>query len=258
MDFQLYRKVGAAGEWEKVEGKTLKLTEENSANTTEWTGRFDNLPAYENGELISYRVIEANSGDFSGLYTPDSEEQIVVVDMNSTTGMSGTNHPNTPNTSIEIAVSKRAVGATAELKGAKLQVLNAEGKVAVDGNGEKLEWTSSNTPHKLASMPVGLYKLHEVSAPSGYELAEDIQFRVNVDGTVEVFDGKDWKAYDDKGIVMYDKPTSDKKTTTATTAKTGTAKTGDGAGATTAGLVILTVLSAAAVLVTGRRAFGRK
>lgn len=254
VDFQLYRKVGESGEWELVEGRTLTLTEEHSANTSEWTGRFDNLPAYENDELISYRVIEANSGDFSGLYTPGDDEEIVVVDMSSETGMSGTNHPNTPNTAIEIMVSKKAVGATAELKGAKLQVLDADGKVAVDGNGGRLEWTTTDKPHAIPMMPVGLYKLHEVSAPSGYDLAADIQFRVNVDGSVEVFDGKDWKAYDDKGIVMYDKPSTGKKPSTSKS----TAKTGDTSGAATLSFALLAVLSAAALGATGRRAFGKK
>ncbi len=254
VNFELWRKVGESGEWECVEGKTLTLTEEHSANTSEWTGRFDNLPAYENDELISYRVIEANSGDFSGLYTPGDDEEIVVVDMSSETGMSGTNHPNTPNTAIEIMVSKKAVGATAELKGAKLQVLDADGKVAVDGNGERLEWTTTDKPHAIPMMPVGLYKLHEVSAPSGYDLAADIQFRVNVDGSVEVFDGKDWKAYDDKGIVMYDKPSTGKKPSTSKS----TAKTGDTSGAATLSFALLAVLSAAALGATGRRAFGKK
>ena len=83
----------------------------------------------ENGEIISYRVIEANSGDFSGLYTPNSEEEAVVVDLGSTTGMAGSNTPDTPYTTIDIMISKKEVGATAELKGAKLQVLDVDGKV---------------------------------------------------------------------------------------------------------------------------------
>jgi hypothetical protein len=59
------------------------------------------------------------------------------------------------------------------LSGAKLQVLDSEGKV-VD------EWTSDGKEH-IVMLPDGNYKLHEVSAPEGYDLAEDKEFEIKIE-----------------------------------------------------------------------------
>ena len=59
------------------------------------------------------------------------------------------------------------------LAGAKLQILDANGKV-VD------EWTSTEEAHETL-LPDGEYTLHEVEAPEGYDLAEDKPFTVRVE-----------------------------------------------------------------------------
>lgn len=72
-----------------------------------------------------------------------------------------------------------------ELKGAKLSIYNKE-------TGEKVNtWISGCDgdnddvlPHNVY-LPSGRYRLHEDSAPSGYEKARDIDFSVNDDGTIE-------------------------------------------------------------------------
>lgn len=58
------------------------------------------------------------------------------------------------------------------LEGAKLQILNSNGKV-VD------EWTSTTEVHETL-LPDGNYTLHEVEAPEGYDLADDKPFEVKV------------------------------------------------------------------------------
>ena len=57
------------------------------------------------------------------------------------------------------------------LVGATLQVLDFDGKV-VD------EWISTNKPHQILGLKHQKYILHEVSAPSGYRLMEDVEFEV--------------------------------------------------------------------------------
>ena len=138
-----------------------------------------------------------------------------------------------------------------ELPGAKLEVRDSTGKV-IDS------WTSGTTPHKIAYLTPGTYTLTEVTAPSGYEVAENVSFSVADNGEVQ-------------HVTMYDSPkeekidlTGKKKTTTHTTPSGGGSypsggtstpsapvKTGDNSpillylgilGAAAAGIVVLLIL----------------
>ena len=95
-----------------------------------------------------------------------------------------------------------------ELPGAKLEVRDSTGKV-IDS------WTSGTTPHEIAYLTPGTYTLTEVTAPSGYEVAENVSFSVADNGQVQ-------------HVTMYDSPkeekidlTGKKKTTTKTTPSGG-------------------------------------
>ncbi|MFR5733961.1 MAG: prealbumin-like fold domain-containing protein [Clostridium sp.] len=48
-------------------------------------------------------------------------------------------------------------------------------------------WTSGNTPHRIMGrLNAGeLYTLSEVTAPSGYQIAEEVTFTVSEDGTID-------------------------------------------------------------------------
>ena len=59
-----------------------------------------------------------------------------------------------------------------QLKGAVLQVRDSEGNV-LD------EWESDGSAHEIL-LPDGTYTVHEVSAPDGYELAEDKEFTISI------------------------------------------------------------------------------
>ena len=138
-----------------------------------------------------------------------------------------------------------------ELPGAKLEVRDSTGKV-IDS------WTSGTTPHEIAYLTPGTYTLTEVTAPSGYEVAENVSFTVADNGQVQQ-------------VTMYDSPkeekidlTGKKKTTTHTTPSGGGSypsggtstpsapvKTGDNSpillyvgilGAAAAGIVVLLIL----------------
>jgi uncharacterized surface anchored protein len=63
------------------------------------------------------------------------------------------------------------------LAGAKLQLIDADGNVYV-------EWVSTTEPFVIERIGQGDYTLHEVSAPEGYELAEDV--KVTVKDSTEV------------------------------------------------------------------------
>ena len=58
-----------------------------------------------------------------------------------------------------------------ELPGATLQVLDTDGNI-ID------QWVSTVTPHAIKAMPAGKYILREITAPYGYEQAEDAEFEI--------------------------------------------------------------------------------
>ncbi len=67
------------------------------------------------------------------------------------------------------------------IAGALLQILNSDGLVVH-------EWTSSDDEMEEVELQTGSYVLHEVSAPSGYGVADDIAFTVSEDGQLIVDD----------------------------------------------------------------------
>ena len=79
----------------------------------------------------------------------------------------------------KVRISKQDITTGEELPGAKLQVIDKNGVVIE-------EWTSVNEPHYLeAVLKAGeTYTLHEVIAPDGYAIANDVEFTVNADGMV--------------------------------------------------------------------------
>ena len=76
-----------------------------------------------------------------------------------------------------VTVSKTDLTGEKEVAGAKLQILNKNGKVME-------EWTSDGKTHAVTAALVAdvTYILHEVSAPAGYRTAKDIEFTVDKTG----------------------------------------------------------------------------
>ena len=65
--------------------------------------------------------------------------------------------------------------------GATLQIIDSEGNIIKEWMVSKNEINPS-----IIKLAIGTYTLHEVKAPEGYELADDIEFVVNDDGSVSV------------------------------------------------------------------------
>ena len=94
----------------------------------------------------------------------------------------------------KVRISKRDITTGKELPGATLQIIDENGKI-ID------EWVSTNEPHMIEGKLIAgkEYTLKEIIAPEGYEIANEIKFTVNADGSVTE-------------VVMYDELTP--KTTT--------------------------------------------
>ena len=79
---------------------------------------------------------------------------------------------------IKVEISKVDITTNKELPGAELIIINKDGKVVE-------HWTSADKPHYIEKLPVGEYTLTEITAPNGYEIAEDISFTVLPTGEVQ-------------------------------------------------------------------------
>ena len=105
----------------------------------------------------------------------------------------------------KVRISKRDITTDDELPGATLQIIDESGNIVE-------EWVSTNEAHYIeGKLIVGkTYTLREITAPDGFEIANDIQFKVNEDGSVTE-------------VVMHDKQ---KPETPPSTPPTGNPHTG--------------------------------
>lgn len=87
----------------------------------------------------------------------------------------------------KVSISKKDITNKEELPGAKLQIIDKDGKVVE-------EWISTKEEHYIEKLPIGDYILREIIAPNGYEIAEDVKFTIK--DTAEI-----------QHVVMYDSPT---------------------------------------------------
>ena len=85
---------------------------------------------------------------------------------------------------IKVEISKVDITTNKELPGAELIITNKDGK-------EIKRWVSTDKPHYIEKLPAGEYTLTEITAPNGYETAEDISFTVLPSGEVQCVVMKD-------------------------------------------------------------------
>ncbi len=177
----------------ELEGASIQLIDENGDIIDEWTSDSENhiitnIPAggYTLKEVaapdgyiiatdISFTIDEYGNVTVDGVEaTAETEDGIPCVTM-------------IDNTTI-IKISKQDMTTGTELSGAKLQVIDKDGNVIE-------EWVSTNEPHYIeAKLNAGeTYTLREITAPDGYNTAEDIEFTVNADVSVTEVVMKDSK-----------------------------------------------------------------
>lgn len=109
-------------------------------------------------------------------------------------------------TSIE--VEKLDADTKKPVEGAVLQIEDAQGNVIVE------KWKTEKEPKQIKKLPEGEYVLAEVEAPSGYQKAEKMKFRVEPRKEVQK-------------ITFYNQKTEKEQLPKDSTAKKDTPKTGD-------------------------------
>lgn len=85
-------------------------------------------------------------------------------------------------------ISKTDITTGEELKGAKLQILDEDGTVLE-------EWVTDGKPHLVEKLPVNVeLTLREITAPDGYEIAEDVKFTLKDTMEIQKVEMKDARA----------------------------------------------------------------
>ena len=94
----------------------------------------------------------------------------------------------------KVEISKTDLTTGKELEGAKLQILNKEGEVLE-------EWVTDGKPHLVEKLPVGEELiLREITAPEGYEIAEDVKFTLEDTMEVQKVEMKDARTPETPGV----------------------------------------------------------
>ena len=95
-----------------------------------------------------------------------------------------------------------------KISGALLQIIDSKGNVIK-------EFTSSEKAEELYGVlnELEIYTLHEEKAPEGYLKAEDIKFKIDEEGKVNIYEGEEFKQQKENVIKMVDKKFENPKTT---------------------------------------------
>lgn len=115
----------------------------------------------------------------------------------------------------KVEISKQDITNSKELPGAKLTVFDKDGK-------EVESWVSEEKPHYIEKLPAGEYTLREVTAPYGYEVAEDVKFKVEETGEIQHVVMKDAPKKQPETTPTPEKPTTPDNPTNPTTLTTET------------------------------------
>ena len=163
----------------ELPGASLKVTDEDGNTVDEWVSK-------EEAHIIKglivgkkYKMTETKPAD--GYVTAESIEFTVE----STKEVQ--KHQMLDDVT-KVEISKKDITDSSEVPGAKLIILDKDGK--------KVEsWTSKDKPHMVEKLPVGEYTLREEQAPDGYLIAEDVKFTVKDTGKVQKVKMKDAHPY---------------------------------------------------------------
>ncbi len=107
------------------------------------------------------------------------------------------------NEPIKVQISKTDITGEKELPGAKLSILDSDGKLVES-------WVSeAGKAHLVERLPVGTYTLREETAPYGYQVATDVAFEVSETAEIQEVSMKDGQAVGKIVVKKTDKATGE-------------------------------------------------
>lgn len=184
---------------EELIGAEMQLENANGEIVDEWTS-----------DGTNHVVTELPAGDYTLKEIAAPDGYVIATDIKFTVDVYGnvtvenveataTSENGNPlvvmiDDTTKVQISKQDITTGEELPGAKLQVIDRDGNVVE-------EWVSSSEPHFIEGKLIAgkEYTLKETIAPEGYEIANEIKFTVNADGSVTE-------------VIMYDEHTPDLET----------------------------------------------
>lgn len=163
----------------ELPGASLKVTDEDGNTVDEWVSK-------EEAHIIKglivgkkYKMTETKPAD--GYVTAESIEFTVE-------NTKEVQKHQMLDDVTKVEISKKDITDSSEVPGAKLIILDKDGK--------KVEsWTSTDKPHMVEKLPVGEYTLREEQAPDGYLIAKDVKFTVKDTGKIQKVKMKDAHPY---------------------------------------------------------------
>ena len=141
---------------------------------------------YDIAESIEFKVTTDGKIEIkeNGVWVPQNETKVQMTDKLK------------PN---KVTFSKVAAGQGTELAGAKLTVKRADDTVVET-------WDSTGIAKEI-SLPAGEYKMIEDQAPLGYDKAETIEFKVELNGSVKIKENGQWVDAAEAKVQMVDELT---------------------------------------------------
>ena len=176
----------------ELPGAMLQIIDENGNIVEEWIST--NKPHFIEAELIAGKKYALHE-----TVAPDG--YVISNDVEFTVSENGTvDIVVMQDDTTKVKISKKDITTGEELPGATLQIIDENGNIIE-------EWVSTNEPHMIEGKLIAgkEYTLKETMAPEGYEIANEIKFTVNADGSVTE-------------VIMYDehKPVPEKPETPPT------------------------------------------
>ena len=169
---------------EELIGAEMQLENANGEIVDEWTS-----------DGTNHVVTELPAGDYTLKEIAAPDGYVIATDIKFTVDVYGnvtvenveataTSENGNPlvvmiDDTTKVQISKQDITTGEELPGAKLQVIDRDGNIVE-------EWVSSSEPHFIEGKLIAgkEYTLKETIAPEGYEIANEIKFTVNADGSV--------------------------------------------------------------------------
>ena len=217
-----------------LKGATLKITAEKDTSFEAITIKTDGKPAYFDSSRFTAGttyVVSETKAPKGYSYATDVKFKL---DQDGNVYVNGKKSKDKSiimtDEKIQVKVAKKDENSHKHLENAELAVKDADGKVLYTFTSMSKEVT---LPAKIFTAPQDAkytyYTLTEVKAPEGYELAKDIRFAIDKNGTLYIRNAKgNYKKAKNGLLTMYDSPTFTSSTSITTTGSGNKVpKTGD-------------------------------
>jgi len=176
-----------------VEGASLQITWVNSSGDTitadSWTSN-SQTHSFTASYGVEYTLTETKTpfgyADASDIHFKITNGQLYQYVNGEWVQKDSLEMVDAPLDTCEVSISKVSAGQGNELVGAEL-ILSKNSNVSQAASDYVAKWTSDGSAKEFA-LPSGTYYLYELSAPTGYTVADSISFKITDDYKLQIAD----------------------------------------------------------------------